>query len=257
MFLKWVWTVAVAAAAVAAVAVTAVPVNRFGLDEHQTGEEPPAPQEAATAELEALRSQVRSGFTTLEQMVVEEAQAEDPDGEHAEQLEELLDTIAAIGRAVEAEVNRIQADVVDERAASAEREEEQCGPPAMAARIFDSWSKDPDAELGDTVLAALDCRAAYRGIVSKPATDVFDHLRTLCLDARDLIVEHYDDQEKVWDPDRAAIWAIRRCGGYSGAAYQVYTLAGDTSAWSEWVEADQMVSSLTTRFLRGDFRRWV
>lgn len=38
MFLKWVWTVTVAAAAVAAVAVIAIPVSRFGVDENQTGE---------------------------------------------------------------------------------------------------------------------------------------------------------------------------------------------------------------------------
>ncbi|MYD86394.1 MAG: hypothetical protein F4018_08540 [Acidobacteria bacterium] len=152
-------------------------------------------------------------------MVVERAQAEDPDGEHAEQVQELLDTIAAAGRAVEAEVGRIDADIVDELAASAEQEEEHCAPPAIAARIFDSWSEDPDADLGDTVLAALECRTAYRGIVSKPATDFFDHQRTLCLDAHDLIVEHHDDREKVRNPDQAAIWTIEECGGYSGVAY--------------------------------------
>ena len=139
-----------------------------------------------------------------------------------------------------------------ERAEHDPQEDHFCSTNLVAYRLFERVTEDPtDAQ--NALLAGFQCRTAYRGAVSRPAAEEIERLRNLCFIARDRIVEQHDNPEIVFEPDRAALYAVARCASYRGAAGAAYRLTG--SGWDLWSEADEIVWRLTNNFLRGEFRR--
>ena len=125
-----------------------------------------------------------------------------------------------------------------------------CSAGNVAFRLFTRVTEDP-ADAGDALTAAAQCRESYRGAVSLPVSEELESLRNLCEIAHDRIVEHHDNPEIVFEPDRAAIYAIGRCADYRGVAQVAYALTG--SGWGVWHEANGIVRTLTNSFLRGEF----
>ena len=118
--------------------------------------------------------------------------------------------------------------------------------------LFERVGEDPtDAQ--NALLAGFQCRAAYRGAVSRPATEERESLRELCFIARDRIVQHHDNPEIVFEPERAALYALARCAAYRGAASSAYMLTRTPGTYEMFTEAEQIVRNLTNSILRREF----
>ena len=119
----------------------------------------------------------------------------------------------------------------------------------VAFRLLERVGDDA-ADAQNALLAGFQCRTAYRGAVSRPAAEEIESLRNLCFIARDRIVEHHDNPEIVFEPERAAIYAVAQCASYRGAAWAAQELTG--KPWG-FYEADDIVRTLTNSLLRGEF----
>ena len=150
---------------------------------------------------------------------------------------------------LDTEMNGIQARIRVERAAHDPQEDHFCRADFVGVRLLERVGKDP-ADAQDALLAGVQCRTAYRGAVSIPATEEIENLRDLCFIARDRIVEHHDKPEIVFEPERAALYAVARCAAYRGAASVAEQLTGTVYGFGD---ADHIVTTLTNSLLRGEF----
>ena len=190
---------------------------------------------------------------TLESRLENMAQNDVPAGQQAQVTALVEATFRGTIANLDAEINGIGERVRAEAAEHDPQEENFCSPGNAGLRLLERVREDP-ADAQNALLAGVQCRTAYRGAVSRPTTEEIESLRDLCFIARDRIVEHYDNPEIVFEPDRAAVYAIGRCADYRGAAWVADTLTG--SDWYRvWSEADEIVRSLTSRLLRGEFLR--
>ena len=156
--------------------------------------------------------------------------------------------VANLDREMGALEARIQAEEADHNA----QEDHFCDAKLVAIRLAKRVYDDPtDAQ--DALLASVQCRTAYRGAVSRPAEEKIESLRELCLIARDRIVDHHDNPTIVHIPVLAALYAVKQCASYRGAAEVVYGLTGSGDSYEEWSEAARIVDALTLSVVSGEF----
>lgn len=178
------------------------------------------------------------------------AREEVPAGQQALLIAAAEDAFRGTIANLDAEIDAIEDRIRLQRAEQAPQEDHFCRADIAAGRLLERVGEDP-ADAHDALFAGVQCRTAYRGATSRPTTEEIESLRHLCFIARDRIVEHHDNSEIVFEPNRAAVYAVEQCAAYRGATWVAYTLTG--SGRGVWSEADQTVRRLTNSFLRGEF----
>ena len=191
---------------------------------------------------EAVRAELEAGFET---MLNTASENEAPAGLLAQVRMQMEGILANL----DTEMNGIEARIRVERAEHDPKEDRFCRADIVGRRLLERVGEDP-ADAQDALLAGVQCRTAYRGAVSIPATEEIESLRDLCFIARDRIVEHHDNPEIVFEPARAALYAVARCAAYRGAASVAQQLTGTAYGF---YDADHIVRTLTNSFLRGEF----
>ena len=102
--------------------------------------------------------------------------------------------------------------------------------------------EDP-ADAGDALMAAAQCREAYRGAVSLPVSEELEEMRNLCMDLRDDIGEPREQLPATWKPEHDAVYALARCASWRGATWVRYSLTG--SHFEDFADAGSLVLELT------------
>ena len=217
----------------------------------------PTVAQAPETDPHAWYATVRAGLVatleeTLETGRENMAREEIPDGQQAQMIAAMEGALRGTIANLDAEINAIEDRIRAQRAEYDPQEDHFCSFDNAGYRLLERVGEDP-ADAQDALVAGVQCRTAYRGVVSRPATEEIESLRSLCLIARDRILEHHDNPEIVFEPDRATVYAIRQCAAYQGATWVAYALTG--SNWGVWFEADEIVRTLTNGFLRGEFSR--
>ena len=199
----------------------------------------------------AVRSELVAGLEEALEMARENmAREQIPMGQKAQAIATMEGVFQGSIANLDSEINAVDERIRAERAEHDPQEERFCSPENAGYRLMERVGENP-ADAQDALLAGVQCRTAYRGAVSRPATEEIEILRDLCFIARDRIVEQHDNPEIVFEPDRAAVYAVRQCAAYRGAARVADALTG--SGWEVFFEADETVRRLTESFLRGEF----
>lgn len=177
------------------------------------------------------------------------AREEVPAGQQAQLIAVAEGTFRGAIANLDAEIDAIEGRIRAQQAEQDSQEDHFCGADIAGGRLLERVAEDP-ADAQDALFAGVQCRTAYRGAMSRPTTEKIESLRNLCFTARDRIVENHDNPEIVFEPDRAALYAIAQCASYRGAAEAAYSVTGTVTGNRE---ADRIVITLTNSFLRGEF----
>ena len=206
---------------------------------------PTSAQEAGTDPGEwyaTFRAVVEAEF---EELLNRPSLAEAPVGVQAQVRAQLEGFVRGILANLDIEAERLERRVLTEQTEHVAGEDRFCGPESVAGRLIPRVSEDP-ADAQNALLAGFQCRTAYRGAVSRPATEERESLRERCLGARERILEPVPPATV----EGAALWALVRCSAYEGAAEAAYNLTGDYGMIGE---AAGIVLDLRNSFQRGEF----
>ena len=219
--------------AVAALAFTAV--SAAGQEGGDAGWYP-----AVRAEVAGLRTEILSRV----------AGADLPEGARAQARSQVEGIVEGLLRNLDAEIAGVGPRLSAARLEHGPQEDHFCSAEAVAFRLVERVMEDP-AAAGGALTAAAQCREAYRGAVSLPVSEELKGLRNLCVIARDRIVEQHDDPSVVWEPERAAVYAVARCAAWRGAAWVRYSLTGDH--YKDFADADSFVLELTVGIINREY----
>ena len=200
--------------AASALAFTAVPAA--GQEGGDAGWYP-----AVRAEIAELRTELLASV----------AGADLPEGARAQAWSQVEGAVEGLLRNLDAEIAGVGPRLSAARLEHGPQEDHFCSAGNVAARLVERVMEDP-ADAGGALTAAAQCREAYRGAASLPVSEELEDLRNLCVIARDRIVEQGDDPSVVWEPERAAVYAVARCAAWRGAARVRYSLTGITTRTS-------------------------
>ena len=173
-----------------------------------------------------------------------------PDGASAQLRSQIEGALEGLFRNLDAEIAGVGPRLLAARLEHGPQEDHFCSAENIAVRLAERVMEDP-ADAGDALMAAAQCREAYRGAVSLPVFEELEDHRNLCVIARDRIVEPHADPSVVWDPERAAIYAVARCAAWRGAARLRYTLTGDH--YKAFADADSFVLKLTIGIINREY----
>ena len=110
--------------------------------------------------------------------------------------------------------------------------------------------EDP-ADAGDALMAAAQCREAYRGAVNLPVSEKLEGHRDTCIALRDSIGEPREELPATWTPESDAVYALARCASWRGAARLRYSLTG--SHYKDFADADSFVLELTIGIINREY----
>ena len=211
-----------------------------------------AGQEGGDAEwYSAVRAEIAGLRTELLSRV---AGADLPEGARAQARSQVEGTVEGLLRNLDAEIAGVGPQLSAARLEDVPQEVHFCSAGNVAARLVERAMEDP-ADAGDALTAAAQCREAYRGAVSLPVSEELEGLRKLCVVARDRIVEQHDDPSDdpsvVWEPERAAVYAVARCAAWRGAAWVRYRLTG--AHYKDFADADSHVLELTVGIINREY----
>ena len=173
-----------------------------------------------------------------------------PDGARAQARSQVEGIVEGLLRNLDAEIGGLDPRLSAARLEGRPQEDHFCSAENIAFRLFERVMEDP-ADAGNALTAAAQCREAYWGAVSLPVSEELEVLRNLCVIARDRIVEQHDDPSVVWEPERAAVYAVARCAAWRGAASVRYSLTG--SHYKDFADASSFVLELTVGLINRDY----